>query len=506
MIRLLGWHWSFLPTFLAELSRWSTWRPTWTLAVLARDARRPSEPASRPADVPRSPADPAREPRATCATMNRDPAFLDECRALSRASSRYPTLVALRSAPNGRTLEPRLAAAARHRPASRSRRRPPPVARAPDRVRAVHWNIEHGNWYDQVEHALLAHPRARRRRPRCSSTRSTSAWRAPATATSPRDLARALGRYGVWAPMFLETTLGRDDDARTRGRAVERGVAVRPRRSCRAGRSASVRVVELPSPEAYQFDLERMVGRHVALVADDRASRRAVRRGHGAPRGASHARAPRGTRCARCSTRSQARRARCSSPATSTRTRSTAAAAGTRAARRRACCCSTPDGALRAPAAVPGPRRARASRCSTSCARAGFAWEAFVDREPTLQLRFDRVDEVRALPGSCGARVRGVLRGPSAAARLRLDWFAARGWQRRRAATRSPGLDGPGRASDHAPIVASCGRRGASGSAPSARPRSPVAPASGRTAACGRARSPGSTRSARARSERASRT
>ena len=34
MIRLLGWHWSFLPTFLVELFPVFDLAPTWTLAVL----------------------------------------------------------------------------------------------------------------------------------------------------------------------------------------------------------------------------------------------------------------------------------------------------------------------------------------------------------------------------------------------------------------------------------------------------------------------------------------
>ena len=34
MIRLLGWHWSFLPTFAVELFPVVDLAPTWTLAVL----------------------------------------------------------------------------------------------------------------------------------------------------------------------------------------------------------------------------------------------------------------------------------------------------------------------------------------------------------------------------------------------------------------------------------------------------------------------------------------
>ena len=33
MIRLLGWHWSFLPTFVVELFPLFDLAPTWTLAV-----------------------------------------------------------------------------------------------------------------------------------------------------------------------------------------------------------------------------------------------------------------------------------------------------------------------------------------------------------------------------------------------------------------------------------------------------------------------------------------
>ena len=39
---------------------------------------------------------------------------------------------------------------------------------------------------------------------------------------------------------------------------------------------------------------------------------------------------------------------------------------------------------------------------------------------------------------------------------LRLDWFAGRGWFEARGLT-VRGLDGPGKASDHAPIMAELG-------------------------------------------------
>jgi hypothetical protein len=40
MIRLLGWHWSFLPTFAVELFPVVDLAPTWTLAVLLATRRK----------------------------------------------------------------------------------------------------------------------------------------------------------------------------------------------------------------------------------------------------------------------------------------------------------------------------------------------------------------------------------------------------------------------------------------------------------------------------------
>ena len=76
-----------------------------------------------------------------------------------------------------------------------------------------------------------------------------------------------------------------------------------------------------------------------------------------------------------------------------------------------------------------------------------------MDHEPTLQLRFDRLDELRTLFGPAHGLARRLLARAERRARLRLDWFAGRGWQGGRGST-VPGLDGPGRASDHAPLVA----------------------------------------------------
>jgi endonuclease/exonuclease/phosphatase family metal-dependent hydrolase len=85
--------------------------------------------------------------------------------------------------------------------------------------------------------------------------------------------------------------------------------------------------------------------------------------------------------------------------------------------------------------------------------RAGFEWEPFCDGSPTLQLRFERLDEVRALPKPLRTTARRALDWAERRARLRLDWFAGRGW-RGGSGTTVRGLDGPGRASDHAPLTA----------------------------------------------------
>ena len=88
-------------------------------------------------------------------------------------------------------------------------------------------------------------------------------------------------------------------------------------------------------------------------------------------------------------------------------------------------------------------------------ATAGFAWRPHNDATPTLGMRFQRLGEVHAMPGPLRHFVTERLATAEARARLRLDWIATRGF----ATGATPpctveGLDGPGRASDHAPITA----------------------------------------------------
>jgi endonuclease/exonuclease/phosphatase family metal-dependent hydrolase len=84
-------------------------------------------------------------------------------------------------------------------------------------------------------------------------------------------------------------------------------------------------------------------------------------------------------------------------------------------------------------------------------AEAGFEWRRYSDGEPTLHLRFVRVPEADGPLAWPWARP--LLARAERRAHLRLDWVAGRGWSGGSGATVS-GLHGPGRASDHAPIVA----------------------------------------------------
>jgi endonuclease/exonuclease/phosphatase family metal-dependent hydrolase len=99
-----------------------------------------------------------------------------------------------------------------------------------------------------------------------------------------------------------------------------------------------------------------------------------------------------------------------------------------------------------------GPRR---EFLFAELAAAGFEWRAWTDHAPTLGMRFSRLGEVHALPGPLRALASGGLHWLERRTRLRLDWIATRGFDVSVGAGRTlPGLDGPGRASDHAPIVA----------------------------------------------------
>src|SRR5689334_18642320 len=374
--------------------------------------------------------------------------FVGEARWVREAIAPYATLRELRASAVWPELEWRvrrvLATVRRHDGGAPSASAPSD----PSRVRTVHWNVEHGNWYEQVERALLRDEALRGADLLMFNEIDFGMARA-GNRDVTRDLAAALGRYAVWAPLFVETTTGRDDDPRMAAGRENReslfGLAVLSRWPI-----GDVRVIELPSPETIQFDLERMLGRHIALVATIERP--------GAPFVAVSAHL--------AVHRTRARRA----------DQMRVLVDALRDERRpvilggdfnshtfdRGVTMATLRGAA-ALLLAPGPsleRRLRWPDRGPSRERlfdvlraAGFEWERFVDREPTLDLRFDRIDEARTLPAPLRGAGERVLRWAEGRARLRLDWFAGRGWSSGSGRT-VLGLNGPGRASDHAPLVA----------------------------------------------------
>jgi endonuclease/exonuclease/phosphatase family metal-dependent hydrolase len=263
------------------------------------------------------------------------------------------------------------------------------------------------------------------------------------------DLARALNRYGAWAPMFLESTAGRDDDpGMAEGLPNEEsmfGIAVLSR-----WQIGIVHLVGLPGPEAIQFDVERMVGRFIALVVEIRRP--------GAPFVAVsvhlEVHRTRAHRAEQMRVLTHALRhekrpivlAGDFNSHTFDRGRWHSTLTGSSAL------LGYPGGALRRRLLQPDRGRFRETLFDDLRA-AGFEWEPFIDFEPTLQLRLDRVDEGRGWLHLLGPLTRPLLGWAERRARLRLDWIAGRGWKGGRGRT-VPGLDGPGLASDHAPIVA----------------------------------------------------
>ena len=378
--------------------------------------------------------------------MDRDPDFLAECQSLARVVEPFRTFSALRASVQWPELESRLS-----RVLSQVRRftpqHPAPPTEQADRVKAAHWNIEHGNRYESIERALRDQEDLRDADVIFLNEVDLGMARA-GNRDVAGDLARALGRHGLWAPLFLETTRGRDDDADL--------AAGRPNQESLFGLAllsrwpfGEVRLIELPSPETYQFEVERMLGRHIGLVA------RVERPGAPFVAVASHLEVHR-TRADRAT---QVRTllqtldsdslpvlfAGDFNSHTFDRGRAWDAAFGA------GVLMFAPDRELEHRLLFPdhGPTR---EPLFDELKRNGFEWDRLVDRVPTLQLRFDRIDELRAFPDFVQRGVRGALAWAERRGRLRLDWFAARGFGGGHGHT-VQGLDGRGGASDHAPII-----------------------------------------------------
>ncbi len=199
--------------------------------------------------------------------VTRDPLLLAECLALQQEIARFATLRALHASREWRDLRVRLdrvlATVRIHAPPASTS--PPAAPRDPARLGVVQWNIEHGNRYAQIEAALRTNPELRDADVVSLNEVDLGMARA-GNRDVAFDLARATGRHGAWTALFLETTTGRDDDpASAAGSANQEGlfgIALLSRWPL-----TEVLRVELPSPEEVQFDLERMAGRHVALIA-----------------------------------------------------------------------------------------------------------------------------------------------------------------------------------------------------------------------------------------------
>ncbi|HKA62115.1 MAG TPA: endonuclease/exonuclease/phosphatase family protein, partial [Methylomirabilota bacterium] len=167
------------------------------------------------------------------------------------ALRRHSTLAALHASPEWPALAPRLAALL-----ATIRRvgpdRAPAPARDAGKLRAVHWNIEHGNRYAMVEGALREHP-ALSDADLVTLNEVDLGMARAGNRDVATDLARALGLHGVWAPLFLETTHGRHDDAHAAaGRENQEslfGMALLSRWPITAAR-----IAVLPSPHRFQFD------------------------------------------------------------------------------------------------------------------------------------------------------------------------------------------------------------------------------------------------------------
>ncbi len=379
--------------------------------------------------------------------MRRDPALLAECSALRDAVARHPTLGALCADPEWPALERRLARVLGNVRAIEPVHAPP-AARDPSRVHAVQWNIEHGNAIERIEHALHGN-RDLRGADLVLLDEVDLGLARSANRDIAADLAAVYGYHGLHAPLFLETLPGRDDETgRARGQQNLEGLfgmAILSRWPL-----TGARLVELPSPRELQFEVERMVGRHVGLVAT-------VER-PGAPfvAVAVHLEVHR-TRAHRAAQMS----ALLAALADERRPIVLGGDFNTHTFDR-----GVWDAPLRGAATLLLERGHRLERrflhpdegpgrepLFDDLRSAGFEWAPFVDHQPTLRLRLDRLREADDLFGPARGAITRMMAWAERRARLRLDWFAGRAWSGGSGHT-VHGLDGPGRASDHAPIVA----------------------------------------------------
>jgi len=372
-----------------------------------------------------------------------------EARALREAFRRHPTLASLHADPAWPGLEARLQALLTPIRTWSPEHDGEPM-RNGDRLRVLHWNLEHGNRFDAIVRALETHP-ALAGADLVTLNEVDLGMARSGNRDVARELAARLGLHAAWGALFLESTRGRDDDALHAAPQDNAeslfGLAILSRWPL-----ANARLVPLPGPERLLFERERMTGRFVALVCDVTHPTRPF------VAATVHLEVHR-TRAHRAA---QMRRvldalAGESRPVVlagdwNTHTFDRGEAHATVEA---AVALLTWPGRSLATRLIHPDRGHHREGVFDELSRAGFHWERYGDRSPTLGLRFERLGEVHALPQPLRAIATRGLAWAERRARLRLDWIAARGFRHDAGSGETiAGLDGPGRASDHAPIVA----------------------------------------------------
>ena len=372
-----------------------------------------------------------------------------EAHALRQALAPFRTLEALNAAPGWPALSARIAAlldgVQMHAHGS-----PRAPAVDPGRVRVAHWNIEHGNRFETIARAFHDTP-ALAEADLVTLNEVDLGMARSGNRDVAAELAARLGLHVAWAAMFLESTRGRDDDALTALAADNAeslfGLAVLSRWPI-----AATRLVPLPGPEQTLFERERMTGRFVALVCEIAHPVRpftAVTVHLEVHRTRAH--------------RATQMRLLLAALAHEQRPVVLAGDFNTHSFDRseRHAMLSAAWPLLAWPGDTLAARLTRPDRGAwreplfDELRAAGFAWEAYNDALPTLNVRFSRLGEVHALPGPLRSLASSGLQWAERRARLRLDWITARGFRDDAGSGRTIlGLDGPGLASDHAPIVA----------------------------------------------------
>ncbi len=380
---------------------------------------------------------------------SREPTCTREAHALRDALAAFPKLAALHASAGWPRLSERLAALLDRMRLAPSPAPPLPAA-DPSRLRVVQWNIEHGNRFDAIARALATHPHLAN-----ADVVTLNEVDLGMARSGNRDVAAELGaRLGLnsaWAAMFLECTRGRDDDALSAVAADNEeslfGLAILSRWPI-----SGARLVRLPGPDAVLFERERMLGRFVALVCDIEHPVRPFT-AMTAHLEVHRTRAHRAEQMRRLLTAlaSEARPVLLTGDwNTHTFDRGTPLSVPSAALTLLA----TPGGLLTQRFTRPD-RGATAEGLFAHLRAAGFEWERCNDQAATLSMRFSRLGEVHGMPAPLRALASRGLTWAERRARLRLDWIATRGFRHAQATGATvQELDGPGLASDHAPIMA----------------------------------------------------